>query len=82
MPKLTVDTYPVKGRVQIFRATPGYNLLAQGPAPQAADGDTPWGYVVKLGAVESGGSVWAPVFPEQRGICERDEYLKFRYVKL
>ena len=82
MPKLTVDTYPVKGQVQIFRATPGYNILADGPAPQAAEGSTPWGYVVKLGAVMSGGVAWAPVFAEQRGMCERDETLKFRYVKV
>ena len=80
--KLTVDTYPVKGLVYIYRATPGYNLLAEGDAPQAAEGSTPWGYVVRLENVESGGSVWVPVFREQRGMCERDESLRFRYVKL
>ena len=81
MPKLSVDTYPVKGYVQIFRATPGYNLLAQGEAPQAAEGSTPWGYVVKLGDVENGGH-WVPVFREQRGIVEKDDSLRFRYVKV
>ena len=80
--KLTVDTYPVKGLVHIYRATPGYGTLAEGPAPQAAERDTPWGYVVRLENVESGGSVWAPVFREQRGMCEKDETLRFRYVKL
>jgi len=81
MPKLSVDTYPVKAPIQIFRATPGYNLLAQNTSPQTVEGVTPWGYVVKLGNVMSGGALWVPVFGEQRGVCEKDTYLRFRYVK-
>jgi len=81
MPKLSVDTYPVKALVHIYRTTPGYGTLAEGVAPQAAERDTPWGYAVKLGSVMSGGVLWVPVFPEQRGMCERDESLRFRYVK-
>ena len=79
--KLTVDTYPVKAPVHIYRTTPGYGTLAEGTAPQSASRDTPWGYAVKLGNVVIGGVIWVPVFPEQRGICERDETLRFKYVK-
>jgi len=79
--KLTVDTYPVKGDVHIYRATPGYGTLAKGTAPQQAERGTPWGYVVKLGSVYRDGGWWVPVFPEERGMITRDESLRFRYVK-
>ena len=81
MPKLSVDTYPVKAPVQIFRATPGYNLLAQDYAPQTVEAVTPFGYVVKLRNVMRGGVLWVPVYKEQRGIVEKDTSLRFRYVK-
>ena len=81
MPKLNVDTYPVKAPIQIFRATPGYNLLAQDYAPQTVEAVTPFGYVVKLRNVVSGGVLWVPVYSEQRGIVEKDTTLRFRYVK-
>lgn len=79
--KLTVDTYPVKGLVHIYRVTPGYGTLAEGVAPQEAGRETPWGYAVKLLPVVSGGSEWVPVFAEDRGLVERDTRLRFRYAK-
>ena len=80
--RITVETYPVKGHVRLYGATPGYNMMAEGRAPQSADRPTPWGYVVRLDPTVENGVTWAPVFGEQRGVCEKDETLRFRYVKV
>lgn len=82
MPTVTVRTRPVKGRVIIFRVMGRYGVMKDEMAPVSAWRQYPWSYLVALHPVVVGDVLWVPEVNEQRGMCERDMTLTFRYLRV
>lgn len=81
VPTVTVKTNPVRGRVTIWRVNPN-GMMGFGFAPQSASRVYPWPYAVGLQPVVVNGVLWVPEVEEQRGMCERDMTLAFRYLRV
>lgn len=81
MPTITVKTRPIKGKVIIWRVNPS-GMMAMGPAPLRASRVYPWPYAIGLQPVVVNGVLWVPEVEEERGMCERDTVLVFRYIRI
>lgn len=81
MPTVTVRTTPVRSKVIIWRVNPS-GMMAMGLSPLRANMVYPWPYAVGLQPVVVNGVLWVPEVNEQRGLCERDTTLTFRYLRV
>ena len=81
MPRITVKTTPVKGRVTIWRVNPS-GMMTFGPAPQSAFRVYPWPFAIGLEPVVIRGVLWVPEVNQERDMLFRDETRTYRYINM
>jgi hypothetical protein len=81
MPKITVKTTPIKGRVTIWRVNPS-GMMTLGPAPQSAYRVHPWPFAIGLEPVVINGVLWVPEINQERDMLFKDETRTYRYINM
>ena len=81
MPKITVKTTPVRGRVTIWRVNPS-GMMTFGESPQSAFRVYPWPFAVGLEPVVIRGVLWVPEVNQERDMLFKDETRTYRYINM
>ena len=81
MPKITVKTTPIKGRVTIWRVNPS-GMMTFGESPQSASRVYPWPFAIGLQPVVIKGVLWVPEVNTEYGMLEKDETRTYRYINM
>ena len=81
MPRITVKTTPVKGRITIWRVNPS-GMMTFGASPQTAYRVYPWPFAVGLEPVVIRGVLWVPEVNQERGMLFKDETRTYRYINM